>query len=321
MTNDSLALVLFRVARFSQLTSVALERKHRRLTHTDSTMPVRGSSWSRDEVEATVASYFDMLEVGLRGEEVNKTAYRNALLPLLAGRTAGAIERKHQNISAILIEERVPYISGYKPLGNYQGILREVVLDQFLSRLETRALIESEADRVPTIVRSEGLLEAWVSPPIPRPGMHLPPRRVPGRTRRPPLDYLQLEALNRALGFRGEEFVLTFERERLIAAGKERLAAQVKHTSVAEGDGAGYDILSYNEDSRERLIEVKTTKFGEYTPFYVSRNEVEVSRIEAPSYHLYRLYQFGPAPCLYMRPGPLDESFTLDCASFLARVN
>lgn len=284
-------------------------------------MPKRGSSWSHAEVEATVASYFEMLEAGLRGEGVNKTAYRNALLPLLGGRTAGAVERKYQNISAILIEERVPYISGYKPLGNYQGLLREVVIDQLLARRATRALIESDADRVPTFVRSEGLLDAWVSPPVPRPGMNRPPNRVPGHTRRAPVDYLQLEARNRTLGLRGEEFVLNFERERLIAAGKERLAAQVKHTSLVEGDGAGYDILSFDEDSRERLIEVKTTKFGEYTPFYVSRNEVEVSRLEAPSYHLYRLYEFGRSVCLYMRPGPLDESFTLDCTSFLARVN
>lgn len=132
---------------------------------------------------------------------------------------------------------------------------------------------------------------------------------------------MQLEARNRVLGLRGEEFVLSVEQERLIAAGKERLAAQVTHTSVVEGDGAGYDILSFEEDSRERLIEVKTTKFGEYTPFYASRNEVEVSRAEASSYHLYRVYQFGPSAFLYTRSGPLDESFTLDCASFLARVN
>lgn len=284
-------------------------------------MHKRGSPWNREEVEVTVASYLDMLEAGLKGEAVNKTAYRNALLPLLHGRTAGAVERKHQNISAILIEERVPYISGYKPLGNYQGLLREVVLDQLLSRRTTRTLIESDAERVPTLVRSDGLLDAWVNPPVPRPGMNHRPRQVPGQIRRVPVDYLQLEARNRTLGLRGEEFVLNFERERLIAAGKERLAAEVKHTSLTEGDGAGYDILSYDEDSRERLIEVKTTKFGEYTPFYVSRNEVEVSRLEAPSYHLYRLYDFGPSVCLYMRPGALDENFTLDCASFLARVN
>jgi hypothetical protein len=284
-------------------------------------MPERRSSWSREEVEATVASYFAMLEAGLRDEPVNKTAFRNALVPLLHGRTAGAVERKHQNISAILIEERVPYISGYKPLGNYQGLLREIVLDQLLSRRVIRALIEVDADRVPVVIRSEDLLDAWVKPPVPRPGMDRPPRQVPGRTRRAPVDYLQLEARNRALGARGEEFVLNFERARLVAAGKERLADQVAHTSVVEGDGAGYDILSFEEDSRERLIEVKTTKFGEYTPFYASRNEVEVSRMEASSYHLYRVYQFGPSAVLYTRCGPLDESFSLDCASFLARVN
>jgi hypothetical protein len=282
-------------------------------------MTKRGRAWSRGEADATVASYFDMLDAGLRGEPVNKTAFRNALLPLLHGRTHGAVERKHQNISAILIEERVPYISGYKPLGNYQGLLREVVLEQLLSRRVTRALIEAEADRVPTVVRSEGLLDAWVDPPAPRPGMDRPPRRVPGRTRRAPIDYLQLEARNRALGALGEEFVLNFERERLVAAGRERLAAQVVHTSIVEGDGAGYDILSFDDDSRERLIEVKTTKFGEYTPFYASRNEVEVSRLEASSYHLYRVYDFGPSAVLYSRAGALDESFTLDCASFVAR--
>jgi hypothetical protein len=284
-------------------------------------MPERGSSWSREEVEVTVTFYFDMLEAGLRGDLVNKTAYRNALLPLLAGRTAGAVERKHQNVSAIFIEERVPYISGYKPLGNYQGLLREVVLDQLHSRRTFRTLIESDAERVPAVIRSERLLEAWVGPPTPRPGLDRPPGRLAGRTRRAPVDHLQLEAANRALGLRGEEFVLSFERERLVAAGQERLAAQVIHTSVTEGDGAGYDILSFEEDSRERLIEVKTTKFAEYTPFYVSRNEVEVSRLEAASYHLYRVYEFGPSAVLYTRPGPLDENFSLDCVSFLARTN
>ena len=48
----------------------------------------------------------------------------------LKNRSEGAIERKHQNISAVLIELGCPYISGYKPLGNYQGLLAEVIADQ-----------------------------------------------------------------------------------------------------------------------------------------------------------------------------------------------
>jgi hypothetical protein len=149
------------------------------------------------------------------------------------------------------------------------------------------------------------------------------PRRqgpVPRRSR-PAVDYLLLEAQNRALGLAGEEFVVNFERERLIAARQERLAAQISHVSVKEGDGAGYDILSFEPDSRERFIEVKTTKFGEYTPFYVSRNEVEVSQRTAPSYHLYRLYEFGPGTRLYTMPGALDASFSLEPTNYVARIN
>jgi hypothetical protein len=55
--------------------------------------------WSREEVEATVASYFAMLERELRGEPYNKSEHRRALKPLLAGRSDPAIELKHYKLS------------------------------------------------------------------------------------------------------------------------------------------------------------------------------------------------------------------------------
>ena len=39
------------------------------------------------------------------------------------GRTASAIEYKHQNISAALIGLGLPYIDGYKPASNFQALL------------------------------------------------------------------------------------------------------------------------------------------------------------------------------------------------------
>ena len=282
-------------------------------------MPSRGDAWSREEVEATVASYFAMLELGLRGEPFNKTAHRNALLPLLASRSAGAVERKHQNISAILIEEQIPYISGYKPLGNYQGLLREVVLEQLALRPSTRATIEAEVQRPPEIPSIDDILAALVAPPRARPGMDQRSRsRVSVRA---PVDYLLMEARNQALGRAGEQFVLDLERARLEVAGKSRLAGKVSHVSVERGDGLGYDILSFEASSEERLIEVKTTKFGEYTPFYVSTNELEVSRQERLRYHLYRVHSFGQAPKIFTLPGPLDETFALKPSTYLARIN
>lgn len=58
--------------------------------------------WSQAEVEAVVADYFTMLSLELRREPYNKAAHRRDLIQLLNRRSEGALERKHQNISAIL---------------------------------------------------------------------------------------------------------------------------------------------------------------------------------------------------------------------------
>ena len=148
-------------------------------------------------------------------------------------------------------------------------------------------------------------------------------RNVRGATPRvrAPADYLLMEARNQALGVAGEWFVLDLERARLEAAGHGRLAARVSHVSVERGDGLGYDVLSFEPDTRERLIEVKTTKFGEYTPFYVTANELEVSRRERLRFHLYRLHSFGPQAKLFTVSGPLDAGFDLEPAAYRARIN
>ena len=71
-----------------------------------------GEDWSRQEVEATIASYFEMLDNELRGLPYSKTAHRRQLQAHLHMRSAGAIERKHQNISAVLIKLGCPYVAG-----------------------------------------------------------------------------------------------------------------------------------------------------------------------------------------------------------------
>src|SRR6267142_1502762 len=76
--------------------------------------------WSREEIEATISDYFRMLERELKGEPFNKREHNRGLQAQLRNRSAGAIEFKHQNISAILIDLRFPYIEGYKPARNWQ---------------------------------------------------------------------------------------------------------------------------------------------------------------------------------------------------------
>jgi hypothetical protein len=88
---------------------------------------------------------------------------------------------------------------------------------------------------------------------------------------------------------------------------------------VSQGDGLGYDILSFDADGRERFVEVKTTAFGRETPFFVTRNELEVSRQFATQYRVSRLFSFRRVPMLFELNGALDASCSLEPDSYLAR--
>jgi hypothetical protein len=86
------------------------------------------------------------------------------------------------------------------------------------------------------------------------------------------------------------------------------------------GDGLGYDILSFETSGADRLIEVKTTAYGQETPFFVSRNELAFSREQDAAFHLYRVFAFRKSPKLYLRQGALDRGFTLDPETHKART-
>lgn len=107
------------------------------------------------------------------------------------------------------------------------------------------------------------------------------------------VNHLENMTENKKLGDLGEQWVLRFEKDRLKKAGKTKLAADIKHISSEKGDGAGFDISSFEEDGSQRLIEVKTTKGGYSQPFYITRNELEKSRTEKVNYYLYRLYNYN----------------------------
>jgi hypothetical protein len=163
------------------------------------------------------------------------------------------------------------------------------------------------------------ILRALVDPPDRR------ERRETKRVReRQPTRYRQptklMEARNSALGRAGEQFVLDFERARLVAAERPRLADRVEQVSLTRGDFEGFDILSFDTAGAEQLIEVKTTRYGAYTPFYVTRNELDRSNQDSDRYHLYRVFAFRKEPKLFRLPGPVDRSWQLDPARYVARV-
>lgn len=281
------------------------------------------SDWSRLEVEATVDDYFAMLEAELRGLPYNKSAHLRALSSRLNNRTKTAIERKRMNISAVLREIGHPWIDGFKPLGNYQHLLSEAVLARLGQAHAVEGIVEQEAVGVAAVPEVPDLLAIWEPPPEQEADRrHLKDRTASGYSPRPGLhkDYLALEAANRSLGRAGEELVLDYERTRLRRAGAKRLADRVEHVSVTQGDGLGFDVLSFEADGRERFIEVKTTSFGRRTPFFVTRGELACSRDRPREYQLYRLYEFRRSPRMFGFAGPIDQACLLEAAIFTAQV-
>lgn len=62
------------------------------------------NNWNDAEIAAIVADYFTMLKKALEGQKYNKSEHRRALRTRLNKRTDAAVERKHQNISAVLLQ-------------------------------------------------------------------------------------------------------------------------------------------------------------------------------------------------------------------------
>lgn len=276
--------------------------------------------WSRAEVDATVAAYLGMLERELAGDHYNKSASRRELLARLSGRSEGAIERKHQNISAVLIDLGFSYVEGYKPLPNYQRLLYDVVRDRLQRSPHLVEAVRRRAEE-PLVEppRVADLLSRLVAMPAAAERERRTHVIADRRRVRPLTNYLELEARNRRLGRAGEDFVLRFEHERLWRAGRKQLAERIEHVSRTRGDGEGYDVQSFEENGRERLIEVKTTTFGIHTPFFITRNELDVSTERADEYHVYRLFHFRDDPKLYVAPGAIADSFALEPTEFVAR--
>jgi hypothetical protein len=272
--------------------------------------------WSREEVEAIVADYLQMLSLELGGQRYNKTEHRRRLQRQLVHRTGGSIEFKHCNISAALIELGFPYISGYQPRSNYQALLAEVVAERVEAMKGLDDIARAAVD-LPAIAPS-ALNFSRVKTEAPVRRHRASEAEFPSELKAYKRDYLAREAANRSLGFAGEAFVVEYEHWRLVELGQPKLADRVQHVSLSLGDGLGYDVLSFETDGQERFIEVKTTTFGKDTPFFVSRGELSLSKQVKEQFHLYRLFEFRKEPRLFDLAGQLDQHCVLDPVTYRA---
>lgn len=272
---------------------------------------IHGSDWSDGEIDLIVSDYFAMLELELAGKHFNKAAHNRALQEV-GGRVHGAIEKKHQNISAVLIRLGLPWIRGYKPLPNFQNALIDGI-GRHLA-LKGQLILGVAAGLAPKLGEPASL---WIGPPpTPSPADTKDTEALRRLVRK--FDPAERDARNRKLGRQGEELVLEHERIRLLSAGRKDLERKLEWTSDVHGDGAGYDIHSFELDGSERLIEVKTTNGSSLTPFFLSENERAFSEERPDAFRLLRLYSFVEKPSAFELRPPLRSHLTLNPTNYRA---
>ncbi|GLB65930.1 DUF3883 domain-containing protein [Arthrobacter mangrovi] len=271
-----------------------------------------GHFWSHDEIDVTVESYFRMLRQELTGKQYNK-AEENRRVQAVTGRSKGAVEFKHCNISAVLQGLKSFYIEGYKPRANVQGALREAVVQRWVHDSDLHGLMLKVADEPIPDSPDCAALKLVEAPTV-----EVDDYIVEGNAA--PFDYVKIEAEKLGLKQAGKLAVVEFEQQRLRSLGLDRLAERVEGMSPFDSHVVGYDVLSFDVGGRERYISVKTTRRVREWPFLVGINEVRFSREEAERYHLYRVFRFGAKqPELYTIQGALDNSCTLEPRLFEAR--
>ena len=261
-----------------------------------------GTHWKDDELDAIVADYFDMLEADLSGQPYVKLRHSQALMARI-GRTHRSIEFKHQNISAVLDELGMPWIPGYIPKRNYQNAIFDAI-DRYLTQHP------AVLDRVPAP-------QTLAAPPaavfVDAPVLSAPGEPIPDRLRRlvQKFDPVERDYRNRSLGKAGESFVVDLERRQLAEAERADLARKVRWVAAEDGDGAGYDVLSFDRSGCTRLIEVKTTNGSARTPFYLSRNERGLAEERPAEWRIYRVHLFAKDPHVFTIAPPLEKSVNL----------
>lgn len=275
--------------------------------------------WTQLEVEAIVADYLQMLALELSGQKFSKSQHRSRLKVKLNGRSDGSIEFKHCNISAVMLDLGFPSIQGYRARFNYQTLLAEVVTAQVQGKYELDQIALAAVQQPAVTPSTPDFAKVKAHAPVKQHRACQP--EAPHIFKSVKRDYLAREAANESLGIAGEEFVVQFEHWRLFQLGQSRLADKVEHVAKTKGDGLGYDVLSFETDGKERLIEVKTTAFGRETPFFVSNGEIALSKQAGDQFHLYRLFEFRKAPRMFDLPGQLDHHCVLDPLTYRASFN
>lgn len=145
-----------------------------------------------------------------------------------------------------------------------------------------KALTESNNENVVPSYKKE------VPPPV------APEKKY--RTARKIDNWEEINKKRKITGTKGEEIALAIEQEYFESIGRNDLAVRVRHVSVEDGDGLGYDVLSFFDNGKEKYIEVKSTITSIESPFNISKNELGFLREHMDDAFICRVLVSEDAP-------------------------
>ena len=186
-----------------------------------------------------------------------------------------------------MIEEvsTVNLVTTRLPLGEYEDyLIRRTIDHNFQSSKKTEKL---------DLIRS--LVKNFSKAPQQKPKEIIAPERL-YRTARKIDNWEEINKKRKMTGLKGEEIAVVIEQEFFESIGRKDLAQKVRHVSAEDGDGLGYDVLSFFENGREKYIEVKSTTASLNTPFYLSRNELGFLKEHDEDAFIYRVLVSGEVP-------------------------
>lgn len=149
-----------------------------------------------------------------------------------------------------------------------------------------------------------------------------PKKKEKSQTKRTKADYNQINISKEKVGKDSEKLIYDLEKERLIKENRSDLAEAVLWESEENGDGAGYDIRSYEKRNGQYIeiyIEVKGTNKSVNEPFDISKNEIEASNKYKKQYYIYRVGNIYTKPKFYKINGRIEDNFSLEATNFKAR--
>ena len=272
--------------------------------------------WSDVENRTIVSAYLVMLEHEQTGRDYSKTEHWRVLTESYM-RPRESVHSKLMNISAVMDALGLPYLKGYAPRRNDHRELFETVQALLTERPDLYNLLMGETTTLPnrTVESTSGKTIVFDEAPPQRDTHELDiPEEIENivsRYEHP----AERDARNRILGKAGESLVYEYERRRLQTIGRKDLVDSVRWVARDEGDGYGYDIRSFigegDEADQELWLEVKTTNGSATTPFYITRNELQVSKQRPDVFRIFRLYDFRKQVRAFCLAPPLEKHVSL----------